>query len=644
MPDPFANNDRQNRGPESARKDDEGSTSLVAYVMERVKRGRQVRDTKYARRWTEYTRLWRGFWSDEDKNQNSERSKLISPALQQAVEMSVAEIEEAVFSRQAWLDIDEDIKDEEKADAIAYRDQLLEDFEIAGVEDSISRTFLLAALYGTGIAKLNVVLKNEKLLTPNGPVSDERVMVVAEAIRPDEFVIDPSATTIDEAAFCAHEVVKPLHTIVAKQKQGVYRMVELAPWSGTRGDPTGTGLTSSVSPQDDGILITEYYGKVPGRYIGKGPGLHEAIVVIANESELLRKSANPFWMEDRPVVAFQFDTVPGEFWGRGICEKGFNPQKALDSELRARMDALALVTAPMLGADITRMPRNPDMRVRPGKVFMTRGRPSEIIEKVGFDASGLAFTFQQSGDLERMVQMGTGSMDSASPLSTNRRNETMGGMSMLNAGFLKRSKRTMQNIERRFLGPLVRRCLWRYMQFDPERYPKDMIFSVKTAMGLMAKEVELSTLSSVLGYVPPESPAHNIILSAILMNTASAEKDDIKKAVAAMSQPPDPQEQQMQQQMKMLQFQLATVQLQKEQALTAEAQANAQLAQSKARYEDVKAGLEDDKVHIDAANSAIAAEQVRVARGRMVAEHGKVAVGRDQVRAQREANRSKPRN
>jgi hypothetical protein len=633
MPDMFANNDRQNRGPEGAAKENTSDTGLVSFVMTRVQRGRQVRDTKYAKRWTEYTRLWRGFWAEEDKNQNSERSKLISPALQQAIEMSTAEIEEAVFSRTAWLDIDDDIADEEKEDATAYRDQLLEDFEFAGVEDSIARAFLLGAIYGTGIAKLNVVLKDEKLLTPSGPVTDERVVVSVEAIRPDEFVIDPSATTIDEALYCAHEMIKPLHTIVAKQKAGVYKYdEELAPWSGKRGDTTGTGLTATVDQQDDGVLITEYYGKVPGRYIGKGPGLHEAIVVIANEACLLKAMANPFHMEDRPVVAFQFDTVPGEFWGRGVAEKGFNPQKALDAELRARMDALALVTAPMLGADITRMPRNPDMRVRPGKIFMTRGRPSEIIEKVGFDAAGLAFTFQQAGDLERMVQMGTGSMDSAAPLSTNRRNETMGGMSMLNAGFLKRSKRTMQNIERQFLSPLVKRALWRYMQFDPDRYQTDMTFRVRTAMGMMAKEVELGTLTQVLGYVPPESPAHKILLAAVMANTASAEKDELKKAIDAMLAPPGEEEVAQQKQQAEMQTAMMQATLQKEQADAMLAQANAQLAQAKTKRELVLADLEDDKVEIQAANSAIAAEQVRVSRGQMIASHKKVEVDREKAK------------
>jgi len=227
--------------------------------------------------------------------------------------------------------------------------------------------------------------------------------------------------------------------------------------------------------------------------------------------------------------------------------------------------------------------------------------------ELGFDARGLALTFQQASDMERMVQMGSGSMDSASPLSTNRRNETASGMSMLNAGFLKRSKRTMKNLERQFLDPLVRRCLWRYMQFDPERYPTDMVFRIRTAMGLMAKEVEQGQLAQMLGYLPPESPAHKIVVKAIFDNTASAEKDELKKAMDAMLQPPDPQQQQMQQMIQ--QIQLATAQ-----AELAKTQAEAALAKAKAEREKVLASLEDDKVQIEAANAAVAAEQVRVSQ------------------------------
>ena len=91
----------------------------------------------------------------------------------------------------------------------------------------------------------------------------------------------------------------------------------------------------------------------------------EAIVVIANGGTLLKAEANPYMMKDRPVVAFPWDVVPGRFWGRGVCEKGYNSQKALDTELRARIDALSLTIHPMLAVDATRLPRGAKPEVRP---------------------------------------------------------------------------------------------------------------------------------------------------------------------------------------------------------------------------------------------------------------------------------------
>ena len=103
---------------------------LVAYVMDKVKNGRDVRDEQFGELWKEFTRIWRGFYDRNDKTTDSERSRLISPASQQAVEMTASEMEEATFGRTAWLDIEDDIQDEQKDDAIVYRDQLLEDFEL----------------------------------------------------------------------------------------------------------------------------------------------------------------------------------------------------------------------------------------------------------------------------------------------------------------------------------------------------------------------------------------------------------------------------------------------------------------------------------------------------------------------------------
>lgn len=579
--------------------------SLIGYIVPKLRHARETRDAKFRDIWKEYTRLWRGMWADSDKNRDSERSRLIAPALQQAVEMTASEIEEAAFGRIAWFDIQDDLQDQEKEDAVRYRDQLLEDFEFARVTQAAAQIFLLGCIYGTGIGKINIGLRDH--------MNEEKFFVKLEPIRPDEFLIDPAACHIDEAHFCAHETIKPLHTIREKIKAGTYRKVPVFAWTGERrADTTGTGRDTHLDPEDEGVLITEYFGKVPGKYVGRGgEELVEAIVTVANESVILRAQETPFMYRDRPILAYQHDSVPGEFWGRGVCEKGYNPQKALDAELRARMDALALVTAPMLGADVTRMPRNPDLRVRPGKILLTRGRPSEVLEPVGFSPQSLALSFQQSGDLERMVQMSTGAIDSAIPINQNRRNETASGMSQMMAGFLKRAKRTMANIEREFLDPLITRSLWRYMQFDPERYPQDMKFVVHSTMGLMAKEVEQQTLTQVLGFVPPDSPAHKVITAAILNNTTSAEEGEIKKAVAEMMKPPSEEQQQMQQMMQQIQMQMAQLSLQNAQLENQKLQAEAEKLMAEAKLAAVKAEFEDDRVQIEAANAVTNAENAR---------------------------------
>lgn len=628
LPNPTGENDAKQPG------DEETPTSLVSWVMTRVQHGREQRDQKHGDRWDEYTRLWRGFFTNEDKNTDSERSRLVAPALQQAIEMSTAEIEEALFGKEQWFDISDDIADQEKDDVMQIQSALAEDFEMMAVQDSIAKVVLLGSIYGTGIAKLNVVKHKEFVLNTKtmAPESKVTYKVMVDYVRPDEFVIDPSATNIPDALFCAHEVIKPRHAVLEKQKTGMYRKGHVGTYTGEKyGDPTGTGATSSFQPDDQAVLITEYYGKIPANMItgssvsaesSEEGNLVEAIVVIANEDTLLRATLSPFIMKDRPIVAYQHDTVPGEFWGRGVAEKGYNPQKALDAELRARIDALALMTAPMMGADITRLPRNPELRVRPGRTVFTRGRPSEIYEPVAFgNPAQLGATFQQTGDLERMVQMSTGAMDSMTPTGVSRRNETAGGMSMMLAGALKRTKRTMQNIERQFLNPLIQKAVWRYIQFDPERYPKDYKFVVKSAMGIMAKEVENQQLVQMLGFTPPESPAHGIILKALFDNTASADKKELKDAIDAMLAPPSKEQQQQQQMMQQMQTAMAQAQLQAEQANVQKTVAQADLAAAQTKLALVQAGLEKDKLNVEATNAATGAAKIHIQAQQMQHDH-----------------------
>ena len=77
--------------------------TLESWVINKCDQWRDHYESNYAEIHDEYYRIWRGIWDKSDSMRDSERSRLISPATQQAVESSVAEIEEATFGRVSSL-------------------------------------------------------------------------------------------------------------------------------------------------------------------------------------------------------------------------------------------------------------------------------------------------------------------------------------------------------------------------------------------------------------------------------------------------------------------------------------------------------------------------------------------------------------
>lgn len=631
---------------------------LATWVMSNVNKWRDHRDSNFLKRWAEYYRLWRGFWDPQDQNKEVERAKLIAPALQQAVDMTVSEMEEATFGRGVWFDISDDYEDQQKDDATHLRDQLLCDFEENDVPSAVTESYLNGALYGTGIGKVMIGTYTERTATGDGEVAEEeKFRVWLEPIAPFNFVIDPGARSIEDALGCAHEIIVPKHKVDKRIDDGFYNDTYVGSWDGTnQGFSEQGSMLTKDSDKSDTIFITEYHGLVPSKLLNppeeeeeenmpgqlvddeKGPinqsdgPLVEAIVTIANKGVLLRAVENPYLMKDRAIVAYPHDTVPGRFWGRGVSEKGYNPQKALDAELRARIDSLAYLTYPTLGADATRLPRGLDLKIKPGRLFLTNGRPSEILEPIVFGNLNPA-TFEQSGDLERMVQMGTGSMDSASPLETNRRNETMGGMSMIQSGFIKRSKRAMRNVETKFLDKIIKKALWRYMQFAPERYPADFKFQVNSTMGIMAKEFEQQVLTQMLQVIPPESQIFPAVIKGIIENSSAINKSELVEAVKAQMQPNPMQE--MQQKLQMAGMQ---AEVEEKQAKAELAKAQAEKAKADARLSLVKADLEDEMVEIQAHNTIVANRKVdaQVAQTKIQAIQSMHEMAHDEKRMEHE--------
>ena len=557
--------------------------TLSTWVVDRVTQWEDHRDTNYLTKWDEYYRIWRGIWNSSDKTRDSEKSRLISPATQQAIESTVAELEEAVFGQDKWFDIRDDVADQDPTDVMVIRKNLKEDLNRARFKDAIVESLLNGAIYGTGIGKLSV--KEEVQKTPTeSPIPDtlttdtvvvqkDIITVKLESLTPKEFAIDPSATSIDEALGVAQIVIKPKYEIMEGIRDGIYEDKPLGAY-----DKADFGFDDEDigdSNDDDKVKITEYWGRVPKKFLESKSELNdefdydedeliEAVVVIANDSVVLKASENPYLMGDRPFVAYQHDRVPNKFWGRGIAEKGYNPQKALDAELRARIDTLALTTHPMMGVDATRLPRGVKFEVKAGKTILTNGDPRQTLMPLNFGSLSQS-SFTEAAELERMVQMGTGAMDSATSNSANPRNSTASGMSMMQGASIKRQKRTIMNFQENYLIPLVEKAAFRYMQFVPERYPTgDYKFFAYSSMGIMAKELEMTQMIQLLSMTQQGTPPFNLLLKGIFENSSMANRDEMKAAIDQMMQPEQPTPEQMQMQQMVQQMEMMKIQLELE--------------------------------------------------------------------------------
>lgn len=568
--------------------------ALSQWLSGRLENWRNHRDNNYLKQWDEYYRLWRGMWTTEDQNRRSEKSKIITPALQQAVEASVAELEEATFGRGKWFDIQDDMLDENKQDIEYIRNLLQEDLEGAGCKDALCEVFLNGAVYGTGIAKIITEEKTDRrpvevpvegTLTTVRQIEDYvTVDVKVEAVSPKEFIIDPSANTINEALGVAHEVYKPRYVLSEGMAKGIYREVDISADT----DVVQIGYDPEYIQKDasDQIKICEYWGKVPRKFLNSKIDLDdfeydedelvEAVVTLANDSHILRAEENPFMMVDRPFVSYQHDIVPNKFWGRGVCEKGYNPQKALDAEMRARIDSLALTTTPMIAADATRLPRGIKLEVRPGKTILTNGDPRQAIMPLTLGSTDQN-TYNQVASLQNMIQMGTGSADMGVPDRA-----TSSGMSMIQSASIKRQKRTLMNFQNTFLIPMINKSMWRKIQFDVDRYPvTDYKFVPYSTMGIMAKELEMQQMVQMLQSIPKDSPAFNVLLLAIFQNSSIHNRDQVVQSLMQGFQP-NPEQQQMQQMAQQLQMQQLQADIQKTLAEAQEEQAKAMKHQADA--------------------------------------------------------------
>ena len=547
--------------------------SLEDWVMYKVNNWRDYYETNYNAKFDEYYRMWRGIWSSDDKTRESERSKIVSPALLQAVENNVADIEEATFGRGKFFDIEDDAGDTDRSDVRFLREALSNEFTKNKIRKAVGECLINAAVYGTGIGEI-VLEKKKEMVPATEPVMEgamtavgvnirDRTVVKLRPVQPQNFLIDPVATDIESAVGVAIDEFVSTHSVEQLQEEGVYKEGHIGRAASDLEIEPDVELWQQP---EDKVRLTKYYGLVPRQLLenafddddeevvnfnsddddeGRDSYYVEAIVVIGNGGKLLKAEASPYMMEDRPVVAFPWDVVPNRFWGMGVCEKGFNSQKALDAELRARIDALALTVHPMMAMDATRMPRGSKPEVKAGKLLLTNGNPAEVLHPFNFGQVS-QITFAQADSLQRMVQAATGSVDTAQQAMSGG-GTTSAGSSMSLGGVIKRQKRTLVNFQESFLIPFTEKAAWRYMQFEPELFPvNDYKFIATSTLGIVAREYEVAQLVQLLQTMPQDSPVYPIILQSVIDNMNITNREDLIETMV-QAQQPNPEQQQMQQ-------------------------------------------------------------------------------------------------
>ena len=248
----------------------ENEKELVKFVIAHTDEWREHRDQNFTEEWDKYERIWRGKWDATDKTRDSERSRVISPATQQAIETRHAEIMEAIFGQGEFFDIDDDVADKSGAiDVEKLKKQLNEDFKQDKIRKSIDGITLLAEIYGTGIGEVTVekVTQYKPMTVPvtqnqnaYGAGEAERVAVKITPVNPKNFLFDPNGTSVDDCMGVAIEKYIGLHKIASGIASGKYKDVDITSlYEDNSLEPTQE--TKNFEGQK--VKLLTYYGLVP---------------------------------------------------------------------------------------------------------------------------------------------------------------------------------------------------------------------------------------------------------------------------------------------------------------------------------------------------------------------------------------------
>jgi hypothetical protein len=161
---------------------------------------------------------------------------------------------------------------------------------------------------------------------------------------------------------------------------------------------------------------------------------------------------------------------------------------------------------------------------------------------------------------------------------------------------MKKNKRALINFQEDFLIPFITRAAWRFMQFDPERYPvQDFKFMPLSTMGMIAREYEQQQMIGLMQTLGPQSPITPVLLQGIIQSSSLGNRDEIVATLQKMSQP-DPKQ-------AAIQEANMTVEIEGKHALVEKTKADAAKSMAEAQKTMIEAQLAPKEVEAKVVNA-----------------------------------------
>lgn len=317
--------------------DDEEIVAKVTEDFNKAKSARQEYDDK----WLRYYKLYRNYKEERQDN----RSNLFIPYTFSIIETVVPRIIATLFATRpyiGYMPTNHDSVDRAKNLEALVDYQLVQKI---GFKSVAAEWIKEALIYGTGILKVGWQFE-EKEITKREPIKflgatlGSRPVIKTE-IRKDEplvecidlfdFYIEPGATSIDDANYCIHKVVRDKAHLERMAELGIYENIEdLDDESTETGADIRKAELGESGSDKKGITLLEYW-------------TDDRIVVVANETTVIRNEPNPYWCKRKPFIRIVDTIDPHNFYGIGEIEPIEDLQHSLNTIRNMRLDNINLI-------------------------------------------------------------------------------------------------------------------------------------------------------------------------------------------------------------------------------------------------------------------------------------------------------------